>query len=67
MTAKHQGQPTLPPDAKDEILNVLFANMEISGDAILCLRLPSAIPQNAPRIEEQRLRTTRAYGTLDVS
>ena len=34
---------------------------------ILCLRLPSAIPQNAPRIEEQRLRTTRAYGTLDVS
>ena len=34
MTRRSHGRPALPPDAKDEILDVLFANMEISGDEI---------------------------------
>ena len=29
MTRRSHGRPALPPDAKDEILHVLFANMEI--------------------------------------
>ncbi|WP_209341401.1 synapsin-1 (Synapsin I) [Flavonifractor sp. AGMB03687] len=34
MTKKSHGNPTLPPKAKAEIMEVLFANMEISGDEI---------------------------------
>ena len=42
MTRRSHGRPALPPDAKDEILHVLFANMEISGDEIAAImaRLP---------------------------
>ena len=32
MTRRSHGRPALPPKAKAEILEVLFANMEISGD-----------------------------------
>ena len=37
MTRRFNGRPALPPDAKDEILHVLFANMEISGDEIAAI------------------------------
>ena len=37
MTRRSHGRPALPPDAKDEILHVLFANMEISGDEIAAI------------------------------
>ena len=37
MTRRSHGRPALPPDAKDEILHVLFANMEISGDEIAAM------------------------------
>ena len=37
MTKKYTGHPALPPEAKAEILNVLFANMEISGDEIVAI------------------------------
>ena len=37
MTKKHAGHPALPPKAKAEILDVLFANMEISGDEIAAI------------------------------
>ena len=30
MTRRSHGRPALPPDAKDEILHVLFANMKIN-------------------------------------
>lgn len=37
MTQKTRQQPLLPPKAKAEILDVLFANMEISGDEIAAI------------------------------
>ena len=37
MTRRFNGRPALPPDAKAEILEVLFANMEISGDEIAAI------------------------------
>ena len=37
MTRKSHGRPALPPKAKAEILEVLFANMEISGDEIAAI------------------------------
>ena len=37
MTKKHAGHPALPPKAKAEILDVLFSNMEISGDEIAAI------------------------------
>ena len=37
MTKRSHGRPALPPKAKAEILEVLFANMEISGDEIAAI------------------------------
>ena len=37
MTRRFNGRPALPPKAKTEILEVLFANMEISGDEIAAI------------------------------
>mgnify|MGYP000251520051 FL=1 len=37
MTRRSHGRPALPPKAKAEILEVLFANMEISGDEIAAI------------------------------
>ena len=37
MTRRFNGRPALPPKAKAEILEVLFANMEISGDEIAAI------------------------------
>ena len=37
MTRRSHGRPALPPKAKTEILEVLFANMEISGDEIAAI------------------------------
>lgn len=37
MTKKSLNTPALPPAAKDEILEALFANMEISGDEIVAI------------------------------
>lgn len=37
MTRRSHGHPALPPKAKAEILEVLFANMEISGDEIAAI------------------------------
>ena len=38
MTRRSHDRPALPPKAKAEILEVLFANMEISGDEIAAIR-----------------------------
>ena len=37
MTKRTHDRPALPPKAKAEILEVLFANMEISGDEIAAI------------------------------
>ena len=54
MTRRSHGRPALPPKAKAEILEVLFANMEISGDEI------AAILKKAPCL----LRRRRPAGPL---
>ena len=37
MTGKYHGAPAIPPAAEREILDRLFANMEISGDEIAAI------------------------------
>ena len=50
MTRRSNGRPALPPRAKAEILEVLFANMEISGDEnkLLSRRRDNAVQKAQP-------------------
>ena len=45
MTKRSHGRPALPPKAKAEILEVLFANMEISGDEIAAILKKHPTPE----------------------
>ena len=43
MTRRSHGRPALPPKAKAEILEVLFANMEISGSEIASMHKDATV------------------------
>ena len=52
MTKRSHGRPALPPKAKAEILEVLFANMEISGDEIAAILKKHHVSCDADVLQE---------------
>ena len=56
MTKRSRCSPTLPPDAKAEILELLFANMEISGDEIAAILKKHHVSCNADILQDRYRR-----------
>ena len=56
MTNRSRGSLTVPPDAKAEILELLFANMEISGDEIAAILKKHHVSCDADALQDRYRR-----------